>query len=419
VRLLQLSGRALVTIVATLALGGARKAATQTLPSDPIVFGDGHVTVGGDVSATFSCAPANSTEKGPCADDGGFFNYSDYSHSLLRAVRLDLAASVKAGSRVSFLTEFRTENLSRPQPYALYVRIRPWKARRVDIQAGRIPPTFGGFSRRTYPSDNPLIGYPLAYQYLTSLRPDALPANANELLKMRGRGWLSNFSVGDPTPAAGVPLVNVLSWDTGVQVHAATDVIDAALSVTAGTLSHPLVRDDNGGRQVSGRVALHPLPGLIIGGSGSRGPFVSRSAANSAAGSLDAGALTQTAWGVDVEYSRGYYLVRAETIVSDWRLPEVAGITAPLRAWSTSLEGRYKIRPGLFAAARLEHLDFSDITGSAGVREWEAPVSRVEAGLGYSLQRNLLLKLSYQHNARDGGRVPVLSLGAVQLVFWF
>ena len=95
------------------------------------------------------------------------------------------------------------------------------------------------------------------------------------------------------------------------------------------------------------------------------------------------------------------------------------GIGRPLRAWSTALEGRYKIRPGLFAAARLEHLDFSDVAGSAGAREWEAPVRRIEAGIGYSLQRNLLLKLSYQHNTRDGGRVPVLSLGAAQLVFWF
>jgi hypothetical protein len=332
---------------------------------------------------------------------------------------VDLAASVKAGAHVSFLTEFRTENLGRPQPYALYVRVRPWKDRRVDIQAGRIPPTFGAFSRRTYPSDNPLIGYPLAYQYLTSLRPDALPANADELIRMRGRGWLSSFSVGNPTPEAGLPVMNALNWDTGVQVHAATDVIDAALSVTAGTLSHPLVRDDNRGRQVSGRFTLNPLPGLIIGASGARGPFVTEAAAASAGRSADAGSLTQIAWGGDVEYSRGYYLVRAETIVSDWRVPGVTGISRPLRAWSTALEGRYKIRPGLFAAARLEHLDFSAVAGTAGAREWEAPVGRIETGIGYSLQRNLLLKLTYQRNSRDGGRVPVLNLGAAQLVFWF
>jgi len=37
-----------------------------------------------------------------------------------------------------------------------------------------------------------------------------------------------------------------------------------------------------------------------------------------------------------------------------------------------------------------------------------------------SIQRNLILKLAYQHNARDGG--PLLRLEhqlATQVVFWF
>jgi hypothetical protein len=58
-----------------------------------------------------------------------------------------------------------------------------------------------------------------------------------------------------------------------------------------------------------------------------------------------------------------------------------------------------------------------------GTREtlpWDAPVTRIEVGGGYSLQRNLLLKLSYQYDRRDGGvLVGVAHLGAAQLVFWF
>ena len=172
------------------------------------MLADGHVTISGDVSA--SMAP----------DDPGFFNYTDYEHSALRLLRLDLSAMVKAGDHLAFLGEVRTENVDSPRPYALYVRIRPWTARAFDIQVGRVPPTFGAFARRTYASDNPLIGYPLAYQYLTSLRPDALPANADELLRMRGRGWLSNFSIGNLAPDRGVPLASAFRWDTGVQVHA-------------------------------------------------------------------------------------------------------------------------------------------------------------------------------------------------------
>jgi hypothetical protein len=50
---------------------------------------------------------------------------------------------------------------------------------------------------------------------------------------------------------------------------------------------------------------------------------------------------------------------------------------------------------------------------------WDAPVTGGEVGGGYSLQRNLLLKLSYQYNARDAGEVRTLGLLAGQLHFWF
>ena len=116
--------------------------------------------------------------------------------------------------------------------------------RLVRSPGGRIPPT------------TCVIGYPLAYQYLTSLRPDALPANADELLRMRGRGWLSNFSVGNTAADRGLALVSAFRWDTGVQVHAANDFIDGAAAVTTGTLGNPLVGDDNAGKQVAGRIAL-------------------------------------------------------------------------------------------------------------------------------------------------------------------
>ena len=50
---------------------------------------------------------------------------------------------------------------------------------------------------------------------------------------------------------------------------------------------------------------------------------------------------------------------------------------------------------------------------------WDAPVSRFEVGGGYYLQRNLVARLSFQHNARDGGRVRRDGLMAAQLLFWF
>jgi hypothetical protein len=166
---------------------------------------------------------------------------------------------------------------------------------------------------------------------------------------------------------------------------------------------------------------LRPLAGLIVGASGARGPFLSRDASRSVESAARNGAFTQIAYGTDAEYSRDYYLIRFETIVSSWTLP-IAGTPAigrPLRAVATSIEGRYKIRPRLYAAARVDHLGFSTIAGTDRVDSWDAPVSRVEAGGGYRLQRNLELKLSLQHDSRDGGRVHHANLAAAQVVYWF
>ena len=396
-----------LAIICTVGLPG--RAMAQALPSEPIVLAGGRVTISGDVSA--SIAPA----------DPGFYNYTDYEHSALRMLRLDVSTMVKAGDHVALLGEVRAENVDALRPYALYVRVRPWKDRRFDIQAGRVPPTFGAFARRTYAADNPLIGYPLAYQYLTSLRPDAVPANADELVRMRGRGWQSSFSIGNQTPERGVPLASVLRWDTGVQVHGAAGMIDATAAVTTGTISNPLFRDDNSGRQIAGRVAVTPALGLVLGASAARGPFVTATAARGAVGDGHDDDFTQTAWGADVEYSRDYYLVRAETIVSRYTLPAVRApfINDPLSAFALSVEGRYKIQPGFYAATRVDRLGFSTISGTSARVTWDAPVTRVEIGAGYSFQRNLLFKVAYQHNWRDTTRNPTLKLMAAQIVYWF
>jgi hypothetical protein len=386
----------------------------QALLSEPIALANGRITVSGDVSAGFG------------SEDLGFFDYTDYEHSALRMLRVDLSAAVKAGPHFTLLGEIRSENLDAVHPYALYLRIRPWTNLDFDIQVGRVPPTFGAFARRTYASDNPLIGYPLAYQYLTTVRPDALPASADELLAKRGGGWLVRYSQGDPAAGPGVPLVSAFRWDTGVQAHATIGVLSATAAVTSGTVSNPLFSDDNHGRQVAGRVELRPVAGLIVGTSLARGPFVSHTASQAVVGDAHDGDFTQTAWGGDGEYSRAHYLVRFETIVSQWVLPTAAPaapqarLQMPLTAASLSAEGRYKLRPDLYVAARYDHLGFSNETGLAGTFPWDAPVRRIELGAGYSIERNLLLKGSFQYNSRDGGRLlPHARLVAAQLVFWF
>ncbi len=393
----------------------------------PLTMGNGRLTVSGQASVSVG------------SDDEGYFNYSSYAYSLLRLVRLDGTADLRVTDRVSVLGDLRAlasvdnGNVT-ARPYALFARIRPWAGRALDIQAGIIPPVFGVFSRRAYETDNPLIAYPLGYQYLTALRSNALPATVTDLLRMRGRGWLTRYPVGETAAQAGLPVVDGLRYQSGVELHAGSlQPVEGAIAWTSGALATPSFETGNGWRQVSGRFAMRPAPGLILGVSGSRGVFLS-SALRDQATVPDVG--DQRAIGFDAEYSHGHYLVRAEGVYSVSRIPLVVPPTSlSLSAFAVDLEGRYRLGPRLYVAARVDRLGFGDVEGPDGATPWEFPVTRFEAGAGYTVSRHALVKVEWQYNARDtaAGEYDQYGYGAqsatspyrtsnlfsAQLVAWF
>jgi hypothetical protein len=397
----------LLAVAVCVALAGTISASAQPLPTEPISVGDGRLVIGAEVAGTFA------------GNDPGFFNYTDYEYSAVRNFRISIGAEAHANRWLQVLGELRIDHGNHIQPFAMYVRVRPWPSRRFDIQAGRIPPTFGALGRAAYGSANLVIGTPLAYQYLVSLRPDALPATTNDLLRMRGRGWLSNFPLGVLDADRGLPLINSVRADTGVQVHGVNGMLEWFGAITSGTLSNP--RDDNGAQQVVGRVIARPLPEISIGASAAHGQYLNRTleTALPAGSRLDDG--VQRSLAVDAEYSEGRFLARTEIIRTRWTLPMGLTSAQPERLPATSflVEARYRIVPGVQLAARAERLGFGRIPVPGGMERWEAPVQRTEIGAGYSITRNITLKTSWQHNARDGGRVREESLGAVQVIYWF
>ena len=385
-----------------------RGIAAQTLPGGPVTAFDGRLSVGAEVSATYGDE-----------DHSAYFNYTDYEHNTLRMMRIALAAAWRPAARFELVGEVRSEDFDQVRPYAAYLRVRPFPAHALDVQVGRIPPSFGAYGRRAYQSDNTFIGYPLAYQYLTSLRPDAIPATVADLLVMRGRGWQASYPVGSQEPGPGVPLVSAFRWDTGVQAHWEGPRVEVMGSVTAGTLAAPRSRDDNGGKQLSGRVAVRPVAGLLLGGSAARGEFLSDDVIELLP-SQD-GPHAQTAFGADGEYSRDHWLVRGELIWSRWNMPLITPQTIQdLDALGGWIEGRYRLTPRIVAAARFDRLAFSEVQAGTGVmRTWEAGVRRSEADAGYYLQRNLIVRFAVQHNARDGGRVRSRTYFSGQMAYWF
>ena len=395
------------TLVCTLVLALlAAPARAQDLPSGPVSLANGLVTLGTDLSIAFT---------GQDDTDGAWFNYTDYEHNALRLLRLGVTAEVRIFDQLAVMTEVRSENGDEITPYALYVRVRPWRERPIHVQAGRIPPTFGAFARRNYGAGNPVIGYPLAYQYLTAVRPDALPASTDDVLRMRSRGWRPSYPIGSLAIATGMPLITAFRWDTGVQMRIGPETVNATIAVTNGTASDPRTKETNAGKQITGRMHWQPDPSLALGGSFARGPYVADAALAAATTLSGNSRSTQLAFGADVEYSRDYWLVRGEIIWNRWEVPT---LSHNLDALSAFVEGTYKIFPGFFVASRLDRLTFSTLPSSPTARTWDAPVTRLETGVGYHIRRNLTGKATYQYNWRDGGQVRQLGLFAAQLHFW-
>jgi hypothetical protein len=347
--------------------------------------------------------------------DPGYFNHTDYSRDSMRLFRLNLSLELRATNAISVLTEIRSDNLDPPRPYALYLRLHPFRERAFDIQVGRIPPVFGTFSRRLYEYDNPLIGYPLPYQYPTSIRADSVPGRVEQLLFYRGYGARVAYPIGDREFSTGLAQVNPLRWDTGVEARIGNEPLQLAVALTQGTVSNPRFRDDNEGKQIAGRLGVRPVFGLKLGFSAARGDYVSDEVKALLPGgaSLDS---HETAFGVDSEVATGPWLLRAEAIWTRWDMPS---LETHLDALGWTAEGRYKITAGFWLAARYSGSRFESLEAPTGAATWDAPVSRIEAGVGYSFYRRLMAKLVIQHNERDGGRRESATLPAVQVLFWF
>ena len=87
----------------------------------------GRVTLGGELTVTAS------------PEDDGRFNYTDYERNALQLIRVALTAAVRPVERVTLVTELRAEgDTSGGQwtatPYALYVRVRPWRDRPITFK---------------------------------------------------------------------------------------------------------------------------------------------------------------------------------------------------------------------------------------------------------------------------------------------
>jgi len=409
-----------------LLLSPAPPARAQILPDRPVAWFGGRVVIGGNVSVA-----AASTE------DHTYFNSGTYTEDTMRLIAAALTSSIALHSRIGIEADLRVAGepdgshwYFRPRTLAL--KVQPLSTPKFHVQAGLLQTAFGTASNRAYGRENLLIGRPLIYQYATAIRGDAFPRHVPDLLHNRGLGAVAYYVVGDfftygdgdgsNYGYSGLPLADTSGWNAGVRVAAGGDGLNAAATVTEGSLSNPRSRGSSGGWQASGRVETRRVTGLVLGASAAHGRYLDRDLDVIVASAIDNQDPRETAFGLDAEYSRDYWLVRAEALYSRRTVPilrqpllaDVLGVSG------LDVEGRYRLAPGWYLAARLGSLLFGPASDEAGSTSWDANAFRVEAGTGWSVTRGLLLKATYQYNRRDiAGPLHSAHRVAVEALAWF
>jgi len=305
----------------------------------------------------------------------------------------------------------------------------------LNISAGKILTPFGAFTRRQLSTDNPLIGVPLFFYYVTNVSPQS--------------GYLDSSGVllSDALYGGRLSTIYYGGYYTGVEVFGsiAGDFVSYDFAVMNAPLSFPnsaINLDKN--LAVHGRVALRPVIWGELGASYSAGSFLQAGNVNSIFDSMGGiGKFTQQTIGLDLTLGYLYYEFHVEYIRNRYNAPYIVYDFTVNPPYKQGLSGTdylelandellvdFKVEapfyPGLYLAGRLDLLTFGTITdpwpasGSFGKEiRWDRNVKRAEVAVGYKPVRNVLIKLGYQWTTVDVQPRPDLNVAAAQISVTF
>lgn len=350
---------------------------------------------------------------------GGYdLNRLNMGNTAFDAYRLRLFVAARPQSALEVHAQLFFDDVTGAGVAGAHVDVAPLPGRDLHLVAGKIASPLGTYAPRTYSDEKPLIGTPLMHQYHTTLRPDALPPDADALLAAAGGGnHPVSYGPGDPG-FHGMPVLYDHCWDFGALVQGSARPLEFAAGVTYGTPSAPqTVSDDNRGRTVLGRIGVLPHPAVRLGLSAAHGPWLPAALDGSLPAGRTAGDYPQRLVMADAALTAGRVDLIAEAVRNRWATPGLGDLDVD--GWY--LEARAGLGATGYVAARWDALRFSDLAGSSGApRPWDDDVDRVEAGAGVRLSRETLVKAVWQRTERTGpARVRRDDLYALQVSLRF
>jgi hypothetical protein len=247
-----------------------------------------------------------------------------------------------------------------------------------NFQMGKFDMPFGNLADRRFATKDFLYGLPLIYEYRTSL-PDQVATRA-DVLGSRGKG-------------VGMRLIDLGVYDIGAMVYGDAGKVHYAVAVANGTISSTYVRhlNDNSDFNKIIRFTYTPIMGLTLGLSAAMSAYLSDEGKPLP---RDQGSLhyQQLIGDVDVEFSRERFLFNGEAVYSKWTVP-FENEDTDLSAFGYYAEAKYTWFPRFYTAARVSGLVFSRVQLEGISPRWDNNLVEIEAGVGYHLDRNTLVKL--------------------------
>ena len=227
----------------------------------------------------------------------------------------------------------------------------------LRIEAGRVVAPLGNFSRRYFSNVNPLIGSPDSYS---------------------------------------------VSYPFGIQVIGRAAAFDYSVSI----LDRPLVNEnyvpelESSALRPAVTLGLTPVVGLRLGVYGTRGPYLGEAITPFLPAGPAWDDYEQSIGGFDLQFSRGHFELNGDLARSSYDAP---GLTRSLRGTAWFVEPKFTFSPRWFGALRYEVNDYPYIQPiSPGV--WiatAAKLSDIEAGVGYRITPDAILKLAYRADRWD------------------
>jgi hypothetical protein len=221
------------------------------------------------------------------------------------------------------------------------------------VEAGQIVTPIGNFSRRYLSSVNPLIGSPDSYS---------------------------------------------LSYPVGFQMSGQA----ARLDFRAALVDRPFVNEKyvpDPGRSLRPMLAagVTPVVGTRLGAYATRGPYLGPGAEPMLASGERWKDFRQAVYGIDAQFSRGYFELNGDFARSSYEVP---GAARSVRGRVYFIEPKYTWSPRFFTALRFERNNYPFIM-ALGPGVWlgtTAAFYDVEAGAGYRLGPGAVLKVAYRRD---------------------